>query len=373
MLIRRFLRRHAPTRPGPRGMPCPVARGSGRARRLLAVLATALAPSIAAPQGARPPAGTLVVSNMNDSSATIIDAATGAVRATVRTGAGPHEVAASQDGRWAVVTNYGVRGAPGGTLTLIDVARAAVARTIDLGGYRRPHGAHFLPGDTLLAVTAEADQAVLLVDLRTDRVVRTLPTRGRGSHMLALSATADRLFTANIPDGTLSVIDPRDTTLVRVIPVAGATEAIAATPSGDRVWMGSNRDSIVVVVDPTGTAPPDTLRGFGMPYRIAISDDGATAVITDPVRAEVRVFDARTRVERWRVAIPRDSLVVTAEVPGSPSPEGVALSRDGAWAFVTLQGRNRVAWLDLRRGTLERTAPTGTWSDGIAYAAPPRR
>ena len=51
--------------------------------------------------------GTLVASNMNDNSATIIDAASGRVRATVPTGEGPHEVAISNDGRWAMVSNYG--------------------------------------------------------------------------------------------------------------------------------------------------------------------------------------------------------------------------------------------------------------------------
>ncbi len=319
------------------------------------------------------PRGTLVVSNMRDSSATIIDAATGEVRATVRTGNGPHEVAGSHDGKWAVVTNYGVRGAPGNTLTLIDVSRAAVARTIDLGHYQRPHGARFLPGDTLLAVTSEVSGAILIVDLRRDEVVRTLPTHGRTSHMLAMSAAGDRMFTANISDGSVSVIDPRDTSAVRTIPVARATEGIGASPDGRRVWLGSNADSIVVVVDPSGAAPPDTIRGFGMPYRIGLTPDGRRAVISDPVRGEIVVLDAKTHRELARIVVPRDSLVETAEVPGSPSPEGVAVSDDSRWAFVTLQGRNRVVWVDLARGAIVRSAPTGTWSDGIAFIPAAKR
>jgi DNA-binding beta-propeller fold protein YncE len=55
-------------------------------------------------------------------------------------------------------------------------------------------------------------------------------------------------------------------------------------------------------------------------------------------------------------------------VPGSPSPEGVAISRDSRWAFVTLQGRNRVITIDLQRGTIVGWAPTGTWSDGVGYS-----
>lgn len=313
------------------------------------------------------PRGTIVVSNMNDSSATIVDASTGVVRATVRTGKGPHEVAGSHDGKWAIVTNYGVRGAPGNTLTVIDVARAAVARTIDLGAYQRPHGARFLPGDTLLAVTSEASQAVLIVDLRRDAVVRTLPTHARTSHMLAMSRSGERMFTANISDGSVSVLDPRDSAAVRTIPVARATEGIGAAPDGRRVWVGSNADSIVVVVDPSGATPPDTIRGFGMPYRIALTPDGRRAVVSDPVRSEIAIIDGATHRVLKRIVVPSDSLVATAEVPGSASPEGVAVSDDNRWAFVTLQGRNRVVWVDLERMAIVRSAPTGTWSDGIAF------
>jgi YVTN family beta-propeller protein len=314
------------------------------------------------------PKGTLVASNMRDNTATVIDVATGRVLATLPTGEAPHEVATSHDGRWAVVSNYGVRERPGNSLTVIDVAAPAVARTIDLGDYRRPHGVKFLPGDSMLAVTSEANRAVLLVDFRSGRVVATVPTSGRGSHMLATSLSAEEAFTTNIPDGSISRLDLAKRETRSVIPVAKYVEGIAITPDGRQVWVGSNGDSIVVIVDVTAGHAADTLRGFGMPYRLAVSNDGSSAVITDPVRAEVRVYDAKTHHQRFLIPIARDSLVPTAEVAGSPSPEGVTIAPDGRWAFVTLQGRNRVATIDLHNGRIVGIAPTGTWSDGVAYS-----
>ncbi len=344
-------------------------RHPARASLLLTACAGALA-TFALParaQGARP-RGTVVVSNMNEATATVIDAATGAVRATLPTGTGPHEVATSHDGRWAVVTNYGVRGAPGNSITVIDVARATVARTLDLGAYQRPHGAAFLPGDSLLVVTSEARQMVLTVDVRDGRVVATQRTRGRASHMLAIDAAARRLFTANIADGTVSRLVPGGADSADVFPAAGAVEGIAITPNGRHVWVGSNRDSLVVVLDASTGAPVDTVRGFGMPYRLAVTPNGETVVVSDPVRGEVRAFHSASRKARWTIIVPRDSLVATAEVPGSPSPEGIALSRDNRWAFVTLQGRNRLATIDIARGTIVGYTPTGVWSDGVAYS-----
>ncbi|HEY2805529.1 MAG TPA: YncE family protein, partial [Gemmatimonadales bacterium] len=267
-----------------------------RTLMLVAVAALAGPPALRSQQPcpAGLPAGTLVVSNMNDNTATLIDVARCRVLATLPTGEGPHEVAASHDGRWAVVSNYGVRGRAGNSLTVLDLTHISVARTIDLGTYRRPHGMAFLPGDTLLAVTAEVSQAILLVDLRSDRVIGTLPTRGRASHMVAVPASGTPIFNTNIADGTIS----RSTGIIgdsaRVFPAARQDEGIAVSPDGARVWVGSNADSIVVVLNGATGQPLDTLRGFGLAYRMAVTPDGARAIISDPVRSQIRIVDARS-------------------------------------------------------------------------------
>jgi DNA-binding beta-propeller fold protein YncE len=186
--------------------------------------------------------------------------------------------------------------------------------------------------------------------------------------MLGVSANGARIVAGNIGDGTTALLSPFSNEKTRTIRVAAQPEGVAITPDGSRAWAGSNKDSVVLVVDLARGEPIDTLRGFGLPYRIAITPDGARAIVTDPVNATVRIFDARTRKELFTIAVPRDSIVATAEVPGSPSPEGVTTSRDSRWAFVTLQGRNRYITVDLARGAIAGYGVTGTWSDGIAYS-----
>src|SRR3989304_5007320 len=90
--------------------------------------------------------GTLVVLNKAEATASLIDLASGKAVATVPTGEGPHEVAASPDGKTVLAANYGSRGTPGSSLTVIDVPGARVVRTIDLGPGRRPHGLVWLDG-----------------------------------------------------------------------------------------------------------------------------------------------------------------------------------------------------------------------------------
>jgi YVTN family beta-propeller protein len=318
--------------------------------------------------GAPAVAGTVVVSNMNDNTATILDARTLATLATVPTGRAPHEVAISHDGRWALVSNYGTREAPGNTITVIDIDARAVTRTIELSETRRPHGMVFLPGDSVVAVTAEMNRMVLLIDVRTGNTLRSLPTNGRAPHIVSSSSDGRRLVAGNIGDGTIAMLSPLSNDTARTVRVGRQPEGVAITPDGTRAWAGSNQDSVVVVVDLSRGQPIDTIHGFGLPYRIAVSPNGKTAVVTDPVKATVRVFDEPTRRQRWSISIPPDSLVPTAEVKGSSSPEGVTVSRDSRWAYVTLQGRNRVIAIDLDRGTIVGWGVTGVWSDGIAFS-----
>ncbi len=315
--------------------------------------------------------GTLVAANMNDNTATVIDLAGQRTVATLPTGQAPHEVAISHDGRWAVVSNYGPRGTPGNTLTVIHLGatQPTVTRTIDLGTYHRPHGSAFLPGDSLFVVTSEANQSLLVLDFAKGTIETAIPTQQRGSHMVAVTRDGRRAFTTNVGDGTVSELDLVNRTFVRTLTVAPAVEGIAVTPSGDQVWTGSDKNKIVsVVMTATGTVA-DTITGFGFPYRLAVTPDSKTMVVTDPAGGAVRFYDVRSRKLLGSVVFPSTGIVSTAEFPGSPSPEGVIVSPDGKTAFVTLQGQNLVAAVDIAARKTLATMPTGAWSDGIGYSA----
>ena len=314
------------------------------------------------------PVGTVIVANMADNTATLIDVASRRVVATLPTGSGAHEVAVSHDGRWAVVSNYGVRGAPGSSLTVIDVPSTKVVRTIELGEFKRPHSSAFLPGDSLLVVTSEMSRAVVIVDFTRGTVAGSIPTNHPASHMLALPTDASRIFTANIADGTVSELDVAGRAFLRDITVAPAVEGIAVTPGGEQVWVGSNQQKTVTVLDAKTGKVAGTLSGFGMPYRLAITPNGRTAVITDPPNAVVRVVDVATRRDRATISIDSAGVTAAAEFPGSPSPEGIVLSRDGRMAYVALQGSSRLAMIDLERATVVAYVPTGAGPDGIGYS-----
>jgi len=304
----------------------------------------------------------LVVVNKDASTVSIISVESGAALATLPTGTGPHEVAASGDGRWAVVTDYGAQ-QPGSSLTVVDLGALRVARTIDLGAYRRPHGIVFLPDHRTVAVTSETNGVVVLVDVTSGQITGTRPTSGQISHMIGVAGDGRRAFTANIRSGDISAVD-----LVsgdpKTLPVSTQTEAIGVAPDGAQVWVGSNDQGTVTVVRTAAWRVVDTLRVGSQPYRIVFSPDGRRVLVTTPQSDEVWLFDAESRREIGRVKTPAQG-----GTPGQPF--GVAWSPEGRVAYITLRGAEQMVVLDLEKLSVSQYLGTGAGPDGIAFARRP--
>ena len=308
-------------------------------------------PALAVAQSLSPERGTLVVVNKRANTASVIDIETGGTIAELPTGLGPHEATISRDGRTAVVTDY----AGGNSLTVIDVTRPAVVRTIDLSRYPRPHGIAFLPGDSIVAVTSEASQQVVLVRVSDGSVVQAIPTGQRGSHMLAVVASGRRIYTSN-GAGTVSELDAHAGERVGILDVAPQLEAITVTPDGEEVWVGSNERGTVSVLNTQTGEIDEALRGLSWPYRIFITPDQRLAVIPDLRRDEVRFVDRATRRELKVLAIP------------ASGPQGLTLGPDGRSLYLSLNRQDRLAVIDLASMEVVRYIETGSGPDGVVFS-----
>jgi YVTN family beta-propeller protein len=327
-------------------------------------------------------AGLLVVANQQGASATVLDAATLRTLATVPVGVGPHEVAISPDGRWAVVTIYGDRTTRGNSLAVIDLAAPTLGltRTIDLGEYVRPHGAAFAANGTKVLVTSEATQRLVIVDFASGRVDTALATNGRGAHMVATRRDARIAWTANIQDSSVTEYDVDRRRTLRTYRAAPMDEGIAVSPGGTEVWVGSNTDKTVTILDATTGTVSATLTGFGFPYRIGISRSGTTAVINDPLSNRIWLWDVASRRRLAEIDLAKvDGVVMPVRAAGGQpgeagaGPEGVTFDPIADVAYVTLHGTNQVAAVDLRTHKVVGFGGVGAGPDGIAYSARVRR
>jgi YVTN family beta-propeller protein len=322
----------------------------------------AFRPSPAAAQEA--PAGTILVANMDDDSVWLIDAVTGERRAMVRTHIAPHEVAVSRSGAWAAITNYGDERGPGNLVQFVDVASGNVTHEIRIEGYERLHGASFLEGDSLLALTSERTGQILVVAVSDGAIRRTLETGGRTPHMAALGG--DWIYAANMSDGTVSRIDPSGDSPPNVWAAGTRTEGIAATPDGREGWTGSMDAGSVIGIDGASGEVIARIEGLAVPYRLAVTSDGETVVVTDPGAGHVVLVD---RAARSVVAsIDVNAAAEAQGYSGDASPQGFTLSPDGQWAFVSAKGINRVAIVHLPSRRVVRFVESGMGPDGISFS-----
>jgi len=317
------------------------------------------------------PAGTLVVLNKSEASASLIDLASGKEVARLPVGDGPHEAATSPDGRFVAVTNYGQK-TPGDSLSVIDVAQAKVLRTIALEGYQRPHGLQFLDPRRVI-VTAEAQASVLIVDVVAGRIDKAIVTGQRVSHMVAAAPDGGRAFVANIGSGSVSVLDLREGAAVTHIPTGQGAEGVDVSPDGREVWVSNRGADTLTVIDAHGLQPLATLKAPGFPIRVRFDPAGARAFVTVPRDDALLVFDRRSRELERRIGLPAAAVQTEGRLLGamfgrSTVPIGVATDGAGRRVYVAQANADQVAEFDVSGGTLLRTLPTGKEPDGLAWS-----
>lgn len=321
------------------------------------------------------PAGTLLVLNKSDDTVSLVDLQTQAIRATLPTGDGPHEVAVSPDGKTAVVSNYGDSQHPGNTLTVIDVAGKKVVRTIELGNYSRPHGVAWLQGDDV-AVTVEASKALLVVSVTGGKVKHAIATDQVGSHMVAVSPKHRRAFTANIGSGSTTVVDLSANKRIADVATGKGAEGIAVAPDGSEVWVTNRDANTISVVDPATLKITATLQPGEIPIRVKFTPDGTRALISNARSGDVAVFDTVTKELVGRVPmqaagekLPRnDSRPLASQFGDGPVPVGILMPEPLSVAFVANTNADTVTVIDL--GTLQIVGrlKAGREPDGLGYS-----
>jgi len=312
------------------------------------------------------------VAGRDDDSLTVVDLATGQASARHATGRSPQDVLATPDGALVVTANGG-----SGDVSFIDpVSGREIKR---MRGGERPRALALSPDGRILAVVnllsdpQLPDEApvgqVTLIDLAGE------PSRSRGQSRLAarvpLANTNLLRGVAPLPDGSFLVTMVRPKNLIPLIQVDGGwqfTNAVAVVPP----VLG--RPGGEASVGPEGPAlePPLQLlldtRGahYADPNGLAVSPDGRWAYVAAGGADRLLVLDLnalrRVPEEVAREGGPTDRALLAdrldlaprylvAAIPTGSNPWRVALSPDGATAYVTDRLGDSVTVVDTARRT----------------------
>ncbi|HEX4807393.1 MAG TPA: YncE family protein [Bryobacteraceae bacterium] len=272
-----------------------------------------------------------------------------------------HEVIASPDGRTAYLPMYGNvgvghAGADGTEMLVIDIPDRKITGKVDFGHGVRPHCPIINPADGMLYVTTELDDTVSIIDPKTLKIVGTVPTGQKESHMLVISSDGRRGYTANVGPGTVSVLDLQGRKTVAVIKISGETQRISISPDNKMVFTADQNQPRLAVIDTASNTVKTWVSLPASGYGTAPTKDGRYLLVAVPKTNQVSVVDLKT-------------LEVVRNVDVAPSPQEVLVRPDGKFAYVSCNKSGQIAEIDLSTWKVQKMIKAGAGADGLAWAS----
>ena len=309
---------------------------------------------------AQKPSLHLIVLNKDANQLAIVDPAQRNVLATIATGEAPHEVAVSEDGRWAYVANYGGFGPnakPGHTISVIDLVNRKETETVDVAPLRRPHGIEYAEGDVWF--TAELDRAIARWNPETKKLAWLMGTGQNRTHMIFLTKRVSTIVTSNIQSDTISVFEKSNDATgwsVTVVRVGKGPEGGAISSDEKEFWAANSGDGSVSIVDLATKKVTQTIDvGTQHSNRLQFSPDGKLVLVSDIPTGDVVVVNVATRKVIKRVHVGKNT-------------EGILMAPDGKVAYVAAAADDKVVIVDLKKLEVAGEIATGKGPDGMAWA-----
>jgi YVTN family beta-propeller protein len=278
----------------------------------------------------------------------------------VPAGEDPHEVVASEDGRFAYISNYGAFRNPQHTLSVVDLKAQKALPAIDLGTLIAPHGLSVSGGKVYF--TAEGSKAIGRIDPATNKIDWVLGLGQNRTHMVLVNQDASHIFTSNVNSDSVSILDPDKKADVSgwtqtTVAVGKGPEGFDVSPNGKELWAANSDDGTVSVVDIASRKVVQTIDvQTKHSNRLKFTPDGKLVLISDLGNGDLIVVGAGARKEVNRMNLGK-------------ACEGVLIVPDGSRAFVAVSPDNKVAVIDLKTLTVTGTIATGKGPDGMAWVA----
>ena len=305
----------------------------------------------------------LVAANQGDRDLSIIDPVAAKQLATVPEGGiTGHEVATSPDGRTAYVPIYGSAGVgkpgtDGREMVVIDIPSRTVTGKVDFGHGVRPHCPVYDQASGMLYVTTELDQTVTIIDPKTLKIVGTVPTGQKESHMLVISRDGRRGYTSNVGAGSVSVLDLPGRKTIAIVPISSESQRIAISNDDKMVFTSDQTKPQLAVIDTATNKIKTWVPLPAVGYGTSPTPDGRYLLVALPKANQLAVVDLASL-----------KVVRTVDVPADPVK--VLARPDGKVAYVSCSKAQQVAVVDLSQWKVESLIDAGKGVDGLAWAAP---
>jgi len=308
---------------------------------------------------AQTPSPALLVLEKDDHSLAIVDPMALKVVARVAAGPDPHEVVASDDGRYAYISNYGAFSSPQHTLSVVDLVAQKALPPVDLSPLLAPHGLQFVNGKVYF--TVEGSKVIGSYNPATQHIDWILGIGQNRTHMLVVAPDMSHIFTSDVNSNTITIIDPDKHADVSGwtethIPVGKGPEGFDVSPDGKVLWAANAHDGTVSIIDIATKKVVQTVDAHvKSANRLKFTPDGRYVLISLLGGTDLVVMDARSRGVIKRINLGDGSA-------------GILMNPDGHLAYVAVSRGNYVSVINLETLQIEGRIQTGKGPDGMAWA-----
>lgn len=185
-----------------------------------------------------------------------------------------------------------------------------------------------------------------------------LPIPRFGLALLLLLAARPALasglaFVVNSAGASVSLVDMTREKEIRRIPVLREPHHLALSPDGKELLIGDTVGNEVLFLDP-GTGEVKRRVPVADPYQLGFSPNGKWLTVNGLARNQVDVYDAA-------------SMKLAKRFPLASMPSHLAYAPDSSMVYVSLQGTNRLAAIDLTRMEVVWDVPVGRTPAGVMW------
>jgi hypothetical protein len=213
----------------------------------------------------------LFVSSPDAGRVSVIDTSTWTGSGTLDGIPRPTRVSLQPDGHYLWVVQAAAPGeSAAGGVSIWDVDRLQLQKVIPMG--HGPHEIAFTQDNRFACVTSRADGTASLVDIRALERVGKLPA-GKGPVSVAYSPSARMFYVSNEDEGTLAVLDPERGRVVARLPAEPGLGQVRFAPGGRLGLVVNPRKDVVHIVDSAANRLVQTADMRSGPDQVTFTDE----------------------------------------------------------------------------------------------------
>jgi YVTN family beta-propeller protein len=229
-------------------------------------------------------------------------------------------------------------------VAVIDTRTNRVTKTIPVP--TGPHGLVITPDGAKVFVSGDGSSAVSVIDTATDTVAASIDV-GMTPHGLSISASGEYVVCSGFGTDSAQIIDPRTNQVISRVAVPRPHNS-AISLDGERAYVGSQQKDTpsIAVVDLDSGMVTTSVPLQHPPRALDFAPDG-------------KVYFTVAGVDGLEVLDPVTNQVAGAPIATGGSPHHMIATRDGRFELVVSQTAGDLEYVNREQGAVVASVPTG--------------